>query len=735
MIWLRLTAAALLWAAAGRAVATDTPAVRFDLVERFPAAVARVDTTLIRFTAPEAATLLISGFAREGGGPKGPPFLWGTGDHSELRFFVSEPRALPLAFRCWPLRFKDAPEQRVTVAVNGLDVGEVSLRQQPSRYELTIPARALRPGENRLTLRYAFSRSRQDLSPKSTSTRQLAVAWDWMQFGDGAPVGQPSVVRTDTRSSLILPPGTGVDYYTRLPAGSTLVIEDVLPLGVDKPAPADLRVEMQPASAAKSSALTVPRSGRRVVSLPAAPGEVVKLSFRVPKDGGSGESGIEVVRPAIYAPAKVEDGAVRPHPAAGTHPNVIVYLVDALRADHLGCYGYAKATSPFIDAFAHDAVSFTRALAQASATRPAVASIFTGLDPRRHGVAGKDLGLPPAAVTLAELLQQAGYETAGFVTNGNVSPSLGFGQGFDVYEYLAEEQTPEVHQLSDRLNARVFDWLDHRRGGRPFFLYVHSTDPHAPYVPRSPYRERFAGDASLDTLNLLGQSLAALPASYRDQVMALYDAEIAFNDASFGELLGRLRALGLYDKSVIVFMADHGEEFQEHHHWEHAKTLYDEVLHIPLIIRVPGALEPSKVVTQTVAQIDLLPTVLDLLQLPPATGAVGRSLVPLIAGDPGMVQEVPVFAALGERARFESVVDGRFKLIRDAHALPGLQVYDLARDPQEVGNVTGEQPIMTEYLYALVRASRPAANLRLPAARGSLDEKTAERLRALGYQP
>ena len=215
---------------------------------------------------------------------------------------------------------------------------------------------------------------------------------------------------------------------------------------------------------------------------------------------------------------------------------------------------------------------------------------------------------------MASRMREAGYATAGIVTNSNVAPSLGFGQGFDTYEYLPEQHTPEMHQLSDVVNEHAFAWLRNRPRDRPFFLYLHTTDPHDPYMPRSPYRERFAAgiDPALGLHLSVWKRNRTETASARDihDLAALYDGEIAFVDEQFGRLLDELRELGIYDSTLIVLIADHGEEFHEHGTWTHSNNLFTETTHVPLLIKLPKQWGGGTVSDGLAQQVDLLPTVL-----------------------------------------------------------------------------------------------------------------------------
>jgi arylsulfatase A-like enzyme len=234
-------------------------------------------------------------------------------------------------------------------------------------------------------------------------------------------------------------------------------------------------------------------------------------------------------------------------------PNVIVYLVDTLRRDHLGVYGHRRDTSPRVDAFARDAIVFDNAYAPSSWTRPSTASLMTGLSPSRHRAIGRLDVVRPEHWALSEHFQAAGYRTLGFVTNPNVLAVWGFDQGFDSYLDIDAES---LSTRADRVIDQVLRALDALAPDERFFLYVHTLDPHAPYAPPPPYDQMFEVSG--------------------DESAALYDGEIAFGDEQFGRMIDWLRQRQKYDDTLIVFLSDHGEEFLDHSGTEHGHTLFEE---------------------------------------------------------------------------------------------------------------------------------------------------------------
>lgn len=400
---------------------------------------------------------------------------------------------------------------------------------------------------------------------------------------------------------------------------------------------------------------------------------------------------------------------------AARRPNVIVYLIDTLRRDRLGSYGYDRPTSPEIDAFAAKATFFANSHGQSSWTKPTVASLFTGLWPPKHGATGWKHRLPTGFETLAERLRQAGWSTAGFVTNINAGEAFGIAQGFDTLWHENKVDAATV-------NSEVFTWLDDVDRSRPFFLYVHTMDPHAGYRPREPFRSTFAPTADrMPPFEPRGK----WPIESAPILSDLYDAEVAQNDAAFGELLDRLRQLDLYEDSLVIFLSDHGEEFREHGGWRHNRSLFSETLDVPLVIKFPGQREANRS-DLPVSHVDVLPTVLEVVGLPAFEAADGQSLTNPVPR--------PIFSHLrvGRYPLQYSVIRGRWKLIRTHKNGREIQLFDLETDPGETHNLASGLPVRVAAMEALLE-QQVAASGTTGSEESEVSDETERKLRALGY--
>ncbi|HYO14137.1 MAG TPA: sulfatase [Thermoanaerobaculia bacterium] len=706
-----------------------------DLIAELPLAEIRREPGVVDLGTPEARALLIRGWSHDEEA-EGRTFVWSEGPESEMEVFLAAPRDVAVSFRGMPFEAPGAPAQRVAVLANGREVAEVGFGPGEAEQRIELPAKALRAGSNRLTFRYAWTRSPREVrGGRSSDTRRLAVAWDVLRFETGAEEGARVRVVGDR---LYLPSGHRVDAFLRLPAGAALALEEVRSRGGS----AALEIALQPEGGEEERIERLsPEKGAETVELGGGEAVPVRLSLAaVPEDGPPRPgSGLLLRRPRIVAPpapAKTAESAPTAVPArakteGGRPANVLVYLVDTLRRDHLGCYGYGKPVSPRVDAFAREATLFRNAVAQSSWTRPSVASLLTGLLPRTHGVNRRPDALSREAVTLAEMLRDRGFRTAAFVTNGNVHRSFGFGQGFEEYRL-----TPHGRDTAENLNTLTAAWLD-RVGEAPFFLFLHTIEPHTPYQPPPEFRQRFAPGVpeELGRVRVLKElnsgARPVTPALVRD-LTALYDAEIAANDAAFGDLVALLKARGLWGSTAVVFLSDHGEEFHDHGGWEHGRTLHTEMLDVPLIVRLPGVGE-GRAVDRLAQHIDLVPTLLDSLGLPVPDAVEGRSLLPAIAGAEEGTEEDAAFSWLdvdGFRAGAVSTPAWRLLDERAPEADRGL--FDRRADPGEARDLAADRPVRAGFLRALLLAAEREGP-RLEAGRGTVDEELRQRLRALGY--
>ena len=428
----------------------------------------------------------------------------------------------------------------------------------------------------------------------------------------------------------------------------------------------------------------------------------------------------------------------------GKAPNVLLISIDTLRPDHLGSYGYERATTPNIDRLARDSVRFDQAFSTSGWTLPAHASMFTGLLPCHHGSTrfGHDTPLAQAHDTIAERFRAAGYVTAAFTGGVFVSLDLGFDQGFDMYRdpgFLPAQQ-PRFAEIV----AQAERWIE-APGAGPFFLFLHTYEVHMPYNPPPPYNRAFAGAAdgpfadgvTMKQMVALGTTREQVPRAEVRQLEALYDGGIRSMDAALGDLLAFLDARGLAQNTCVALTSDHGEEFQEHGNlFHHHGKLYDEIVRVPLIIHCPPRLPAGTVVDVPVSLTDLMPTLLDLADLPALPGLDGRSLLPTLAS--GAWPDRPIISgtdgsAAGRVGVTRAIRRDGLKLITSTLPdLPPQQLFDLTSDPGEQLDLHAVRPAAVAALSsalttAIARPFGESVDARIP------DAATVERMRALGY--
>jgi arylsulfatase A-like enzyme/Flp pilus assembly protein TadD len=394
--------------------------------------------------------------------------------------------------------------------------------------------------------------------------------------------------------------------------------------------------------------------------------------------------------------------------------NVLLITVDTLRADHVGCYGDSRASTPFMDHLAAEGVLFERAETAVPITLPAHASILTGTYPAFHGVRNNGTyRLGPRAETLPEVLKQHGYRTGAVISGYPLVTRYGLSQGFDTYDdHLPPEQERQIgfrERSAEEVSQAGIAWLEAGAGQR-FFLWLHYFDPHAPYSPPSPYAERFSRSP--------------------------YDGEVAYVDAEMGRVLERLRQMGLAERTLVVLVSDHGEGLGDHGEATHGVFLYESTLRVPMILSLPGPLPRGRRVATPVRTIDLMPTVLRLVDLPEPDELQGTSLLPLVSRRPPDLLLKSVSETLLPRENYgwsemASLRIGDWKYI----LAPREELYDLRTDPGETNNLAekreGDLARMREETHRLLAEAAPTgASI---AYRQELDETARERLRSLGY--
>ena len=427
--------------------------------------------------------------------------------------------------------------------------------------------------------------------------------------------------------------------------------------------------------------------------------------------------------------------APTPRPPITNAPNIILISIDSLRADHLGAYGYRRATSPNIDALAAKGTTFETVMSPTSWTLPAHMTMLTSLPPEKHGVITDRLRLARDIDTLPQRFQRAGYATGGFVSATYLDGLYGFDRGFDAYDdytllRIAGEKS-RTAVTSQLVADRAIDWL-HQKKQKPFFLFLHFFDVHYNYNPPAQFARMFdpqyAGTVNGD-INSLKPGMTPRDVQH---LVALYDGEVAWVDSNIGRILATLDKLGVANNTIVAITADHGEEFLDHGQCGHYKTLYDEVLRVPLIIRYPGHVAAGRRVDGQVRLMDIAPTLVALAGLrSPKTHdeTAARSLVCYLK-PVRKKQTTPRFPAFGDlRGEIASLRVDDAKLIRNLRTKKE-EFYDLASDPLEHHDLREHSDKAEEMRVMLDRWRSGATNA---ADEVEMDAEEEHTLRSLGY--
>lgn len=422
----------------------------------------------------------------------------------------------------------------------------------------------------------------------------------------------------------------------------------------------------------------------------------------------------------------------------GIQPNVLLITIDTVRADQLGCYG-GNLHTPNIDSLAKEGVLFESAFTPLPVTPPAHASILTGLYPMHHGLRFMEQALPPQSTTLAEILAGSGYTCSAVVASSVLDRRYGLNQGFDEYIQPVEAEAPADAQV-----RRMQDVVG--KSKNPFFMWLHLYDAHLDYRPppeeqteflSDPRVKLYGGQASEFSRKILGPAEEGVLPAEEDLLLArdLYGGEIRFMDKQLGLLFSYLKEHGLWDSTVIIVVADHGESFRREYPFDHGDRLYEEIVRVPLIIKYPHGPSGARIADKT-DLTDIAPTILDILKIKPEVAFDGVSLIPSVAG--GTAQKKSVYAEAPRRpdpladGSWVSVIEGEYQFLRNLETDVDV-FYPIVNGRIEEKNICAQQPsectrykdLLRRFLMTSFKEPNPVA---LPP-----DPDLRQKLEALGY--
>ena len=797
-----------------RSTGTPPGALVLDLAKRSETAVFRVDRSRYDFRAVNKSSFLLEGWARPEVSADGDrSFAWATSRQASVRLAVFDTDDRWLHFRSRPSAPVSDEGQAAAVSVNGHGIGGVEFISGGFKdYSLPVPDEALVHGDNVISFSFASTGVPAEVGTSTRDTRSLAAAFDFVALTNSRQFPS-SVDRPERRAGLgpnddriRQPSGTESAFRIRVPEEGSLefTVEAGQQRSRDRgPSPlAELAIRRAGSEHIIFNEPVGASDARWRADLSSAAGEEIELVFRTRGDGDQDEVA-EWVRPHLYGNVDVQT-------------NVVLIVIDTLRADHLGSYG-GESHTPNLDALAASGVRFENAYSHVPITLPSHASMFTSLLPTEHGARNNGQVLSDDHLTLPELLRDTSRHTSAFVSLGVLSANFGISQGFNEYH---DRFGLNWWKTAEAVNADVLPWLDQNQS-EPFFLFVHYSDPHEPYgAPHGGYPSiqatvegrsvaTFPADGGMVAFSLdvpAGRSEVSLSAvadvtewpvrinqlrtsesdvtatcaagcsenhprphvtEYVSEFPATveivnssdssvsveismrvaektssrvlrqrYREEVEYVDGEIGRLLSTLRSV-TSNETLVILTSDHGEGLGEHGPPGHVTRLYDPQLRVPLVFAWPGRLPAGVVVDDPVSHVDLLPTVVDLFNIPDAGYRSGRSLVPALTGeaDPAAPETVVV----AETFRPEAEKDRR-AIIASGHKLVSTPVdqqeelYDLVVDPRELNNLAQEEPEITSRLRRLLFERMVTADDRgtLPSE-SELTQEQIERLRSLGY--
>ncbi|HJL20468.1 MAG TPA: sulfatase-like hydrolase/transferase [Sandaracinaceae bacterium LLY-WYZ-13_1] len=660
------------------------------------------------------------------------------GTDARAWFHLDEAGPLTLRFRGRPIG-SDA----FVVYVNGQRAGQVDFEGNGvQEHDVAVEASLVEAGENALMLRASETRAVQG--------EEVAVELDsiWVFEGD-APGGElhPPLyselvgeldVGGQARDALIVRAPTTVRWYAEIPEDARLSFA----VGAAGESPTGrARVTVTPEGGEAAQVFEADLSGRwndQLLDLSRFAGEVVRLEVAVEGDAER----VGIAAPALVVP--LPDEALSEAQAQ----SVIVLLIDTLRASKLRAYNpESRVETPTMDAVAEEGAVFENAQAPENWTKPSVASVLTSLTPMTHNTKEQGSSLSPSALMLSEVFQDHDFATASFIANGYVSDRYGFNQGWDHYtNYIREERNTEAGNVF----REAIDWIEEHRDER-FFAYIQTIDPHVPYDPPDDLLEHYdPGEydgpiAPRRTGHQLEDAKAGrmeLTARDRRRLEALHDGEITYHDREMTRFVERLRELGLYDEVIFVVTSDHGEEFHEHGSYGHGHTIYQELIHVPLIVRWNGVVEPRRV-AQTVSTLDIAPTVLEATGIDIPEEFEGQSLLSTARGHhrPG-----PAIAFTDKLDDRRVATAAGYKLVVRGNLTWAF--FNLREDPGEQTQIDdgGRHPIALRYLRGLygqhlgaddrgnwLTGGTTGESRVLPQSEAQIDAELCRHLQQLGY--
>ena len=661
---------------------------------------------------------------------------WGVGDVTRLNFFLRWPKTYQLYLRCRAAEHPEDKPQTLEVRINDRELARLEIGSTWQVERVDIPEGLLKRGNNRVELIYGWHLE----GDPAVDPRRLALAFEAVGLLEPGRQPRDAHSASDADGAIELDREADVLKLTR--TGTFLVPWSVPEnaRGVElsirtKGHHARLRAGVMTIDGLEQSAFEA-TEGRHRIDLTSYRGRDLFLVFDADLPRG-GRVDLRFPRRLAAEPSPATTASST---AAASRPNVVIVVLDAARADRFGVYGYERDTTPHIDQLATEGLVFESALAECPYTTCSMPNLLAGLSFRQHGVVSRGQKLAEEARTLAEELSGLGYQTLGFTGNPNSSRATGAAQGFDEFHevWRLAEGRDRTHPgfLTDRVIERLGEPDE-----RPLFLLVHYVPPHEPYDPDPAFDvftdPDYAGPVTGEQRFI--QSVFAreieLDAADLAELSALYDGNLKMADHAVFSLTEALRRTGRWDDTLFVLTSDHGEAFDEHGYLGHNETLYEEMLRVPLILRLPGGIQPASASTSRLASLgDVMPTVLGYLGHPSPTEILGEDL--LHPATPATRDRLLWLRSSHEAGTIFGVRTPRFKLMARASAswaAGWFRLFDLAEDPSESSDRASEKRLLQAALTLRLERALQSRGGQLSAEELAIPEEDREMLRSLGY--
>ena len=651
---------------------------------------------------------------------------WAEGLESEFFFIADAKRKSTIRFKCGPMAYDKNVRQKIRVYLNSQFVEEIALSSGRDEYEVSLPSDSLKDGRNIITFKYSYAKKPCEIGD-SKDCRNLSVLFERIEF-DLAGSSDAQIELSD--DIIRQPPNTHLDYYGKIPKESALCfnfdVKDenlcgVVKLISDESVPEIFRIDS---------------SGFKEIGLSGLSNKIVKLSFltkqkekRIATSGMSGKQYGEWKNISIVSTGKKKTPTLKKWDFPGRY-DIIYIVLDAFHARHSSLYGYHRKTTPFLDKLAEESVVFEEMFANAPYTLASTGTLFTSKYSYEHGLINNESRLNPLVPTINELFSDAGVSTYLIAGHPYFKETWGLSRGFS----KIFDQPGSSSDVGTVINAirQIYNSDSNERK----FIYVHLMPPHSPYFPPKKYRIFMDPpdgriEPTSENLDRIESGKLKLNDEQLRYFVALYDANILMADQIVKGIFDYLRKSKILEQSIFILTSDHGEAFMQHGKIQHNTTVFDEMIHVPFIVRFPKELRLFPIrINHVSSLIDIAPTLSDIFGIPCQGMFSGVSLIPFILGsDP--LDDYIYAETLLTNAR--TIRDATYKYMESPE---GQMLFKISEDSSESRNLIDELPVIAGYYRQLMRSHKGERPAESPANRvdmNKLSDETIRKLKELGY--